>query len=652
VPAPDLVLVTDPGADRGAGSEVTARQQGHPYNAVEPPPAQSACPGAGLQATARATVCPAISATVRQLLTSSNRSDWCDAPAWGALTYVSLQDNLSTTLSQGRREHSREGELIPISDLRGRLGPELNAAVSLRTLVRDTSLGLQVVGRTDITDRHVTWVYISELPFPGAWLDGGELVATMGQWLRGGRVTATEYVADIVAAGAGALVFSSGPPVPDLINFREIPAEVIAAADAQGLPLLGMTPETTFLSVSKTVAYLAATDGLGQVTAALDAHELLIREVAGRDGIAGLCQRLGVVLDAWTVVLGPDGEQLGGYSQSRLPRLTPLFEEIRALQRPLGPNVLPLIGGHQPVVAYALRHGPRVHGYLLIGRSRPPTGLERRIINNAVTLIILMLRSRHGAADLNARLRSRYAQELLNGHLQSAAQLAGLIVTAVPTGPLYVLVAHSRLPAGEERQESWRALMDSLGPSLVAADAEHEMAVIDARGIDMEACLRPVLEELTDRTVGLAGPVAPDKLEGAKRTARAALDRANRTGSSLVDARELRSGGLLELLHERQAAHFAMDVLGPLLEARGTTRGDLVATLRTWLAHHGQWDPAAAELGIHRHTLRNRIDRAARILQADLDSAAQRMELWAALELLDRQPDSSSSQPGAAWPNQ
>jgi PucR family transcriptional regulator, purine catabolism regulatory protein len=545
-----------------------------------------------------------------------------------------------------------------LSELRGRLGPDLNAAVSLRTLVRDTSLGLEVVGRTDITDRHVTWVYISELPFPGAWLDGGELVATMGQWLRGGRVTASDYVADIVAAGAGALIFSSGPELADITIFhevpayREIPAAVIEAADAHGLPLLGMAPETTFLSVSKTVAYLAATAGLGQVTAALEAHELLMREGIGRDGIAGLCERLGVVLDAWTVVLGPHGEQLGSYSQSQLPRITPLFEEIRALQRPMGPNVLPLIGGLQPVVAYTLRHGPRIHGYLLVGRSRPPTGLERRFINTAVTLLILLLHGRQGAADLNARLRNRYAQELLNGNLQSAAQLAELMDTALPTRPLYVLAADSRLPAGEERQESWRALMDSLGSSLVAADAENEMAVVDARGIDIEACLHTALDELTDRAVGLAGPVTPDKLEAARRTSRAALDRANRTGNSLVDERELRSGGLLELLHERQAAHFAMDVLGPLLEAQGTTRGDLVVTLRTWLAHHGQWDPAAAELGIHRHTLRNRIDRTARILQADLDSVAQRMELWAALELLDRQPDSSSSQPGAAWPNQ
>ncbi|HUZ55171.1 MAG TPA: PucR family transcriptional regulator [Streptosporangiaceae bacterium] len=534
-----------------------------------------------------------------------------------------------------------------MSELRRRLGPELNPSVSLRTLVRDTSLGLEVAGRTDLTDRRVTWVYISELPFPGPWLEGGELVATMGQWLRSGRVTASEYIVNIVAAGAGALVFSCGPSVPNLTIFPEIPPEVLDAADSHGLPLLGMKPETTFLSVSKTVAYLVATDGLAQVTSVLDANELLIKDAAGSGGVGGVCQRLGLVLDAWVVVLSPQGDQQGAYSEMPLPDIGCLFEEIRELQRPRGPSVLPLVGGLQPVVAYLLRHGSRLQGYLLLGRPTPPTALERRYINTAVALLTLLLRGWEHAADLETRLRSRYTQELLNGDLRSAARMAELMGTSMPSGPLYVLASQSKLPAGDERRDSWRALVDSLGPWLVAADDENEMALADARGIDMTACLQPVLRDLADRAVGLAGPVAADKLDAARRTARAALDRAKRTGSSLVDVREMRSGSLLELLHERQAAQFASDVLGPLLE----TRGDLIVTLKTWLAHHGQWDPTAVDLGIHRHTLRNRIDRVEQILQVHLDSAAQRMELWAALELLDRQADNSSRERGEGWPN-
>jgi purine catabolism regulator len=54
-------------------------------------------------------------------------------------------------------------------------------------------------------------------------------------------------------------------------------------------------------------------------------------------------------------------------------------------------------------------------------------------------------------------------------------------------------------------------------------------------------------------------------------------------------------------------------------------------TLRVWLAHHGAWDPAATELGVHRHTLRNRVRKAEQALGRSLDSPGLRAELWLAL---------------------
>ncbi|MFD5828445.1 PucR family transcriptional regulator [Lentzea sp. NPDC060358] len=69
---------------------------------------------------------------------------------------------------------------------------------------------------------------------------------------------------------------------------------------------------------------------------------------------------------------------------------------------------------------------------------------------------------------------------------------------------------------------------------------------------------------------------------------------------------------------------FAEAVLRPL---DAETR----ATLRIWLAHHGAWDPAAAELGVHRHTVRNRVRKAGQALGRSLDSPGVRAELWLAL---------------------
>jgi DNA-binding PucR family transcriptional regulator len=57
----------------------------------------------------------------------------------------------------------------------------------------------------------------------------------------------------------------------------------------------------------------------------------------------------------------------------------------------------------------------------------------------------------------------------------------------------------------------------------------------------------------------------------------------------------------------------------------------LVATLRTWLALHGSWDRTAVALQVHRNTVRQRIARAAALLDMDLDDPDTRMELWFAL---------------------
>ena len=76
---------------------------------------------------------------------------------------------------------------------------------------------------------------------------------------------------------------------------------------------------------------------------------------------------------------------------------------------------------------------------------------------------------------------------------------------------------------------------------------------------------------------------------------------------------DLARDGLVGLVDEEAARGFADALLGPL-ESR--ERGDLVASVRAWLAHHGQWDAAATTLGVHRHTLRYRMRRVEELLGA------------------------------------
>lgn len=59
-------------------------------------------------------------------------------------------------------------------------------------------------------------------------------------------------------------------------------------------------------------------------------------------------------------------------------------------------------------------------------------------------------------------------------------------------------------------------------------------------------------------------------------------------------------------------------------------------TLKVWLGHNGAWDPAATALGVHRHTLRNRVRKAEQALNRSLDSPGLRAELWLALHSEDQ----------------
>ncbi|MDT3400853.1 helix-turn-helix domain-containing protein, partial [Streptomyces sp. B1866] len=132
--------------------------------------------------------------------------------------------------------------------------------------------------------------------------------------------------------------------------------------------------------------------------------------------------------------------------------------------------------------------------------------------------------------------------------------------------------------------------------------------------------------------IGMSGPAGPSAAPGAYRQARQALSVARRRGRALVEHEQVAAGSVLPLLADDAVRAFADGMLRALREHDARGRGDLVASLRAWLAHHGQWDAAAADLGVHRHTLRYRMRRVEEILGRSLDDPDVRMELWLALK--------------------
>jgi purine catabolism regulator len=125
--------------------------------------------------------------------------------------------------------------------------------------------------------------------------------------------------------------------------------------------------------------------------------------------------------------------------------------------------------------------------------------------------------------------------------------------------------------------------------------------------------------------VVMSRPIAWSDLVAALHETREALDAAPE-GARLI---ELETSAILGLLSRDDIESLARDRLAPLLTA--PDGADLRRVLETWLRHNAAWDPAARELGMHRHTLKAQVKRAGGLVRLDLDTFEAKAELWALL---------------------
>ncbi|NEA27759.1 PucR family transcriptional regulator, partial [Actinomadura bangladeshensis] len=136
--------------------------------------------------------------------------------------------------------------------------------------------------------------------------------------------------------------------------------------------------------------------------------------------------------------------------------------------------------------------------------------------------------------------------------------------------------------------------------------------------------LAATVEALLPGPIGVSAPATGD-LAAALRQAEQALAAAEQTKQDVLHYTDLPGQGVLGLLEPGLAHAFADTLLAPLREE------DLVETVRAYVAANGQGEAAARALGVHRHTLRARMRKAAELLGRDPDDPAVRAELWIAL---------------------
>jgi purine catabolism regulator len=547
---------------------------------------------------------------------------------------------------------------------------------TLASLVHHSALKLTVRAGADRLDVPVRWAHVSELADPVPYMEGGELLLITALKLDAEDPEAMRrYVKRLVKAGVVGLGFAIG------VNYDEIPAALVEAAEEEGLPLLEVPRRTPFLAISKAVSAAIAADQYRAVTAGFAAQRELTKQALNA-GPEGLLSALAAQVDGWAALYDASGAVVATapeWAGRRAARLTADVERLR--ERPAPASAV--VGGPETedrVELHSIGTSRRPRAALAVGTAAPLGTAERYAVHSAIALLTLTTERSRSLHAAEQRIGAAVLRMLLAGQPDHARAVAGDLYGGLLDAPFRMIVAesgsasaarahaegHARVrpaaSAGGGAPAATGAGGDPLaalaevveaaaarsgeavlvvpdgerlvvlaadGGAAVAACTEHAAALEAARA---QAVREQRAADEDELVVGLSAPAGPIAAAAGYKQAEQALSVARRRGRVLVEHEQLASGSVLPLLADDAVRAFADGLLRALYEHDATGRGDLVASLRAWLSRHGQWDAAAADLGVHRHTLRYRMRRVEEILGRSLDDPDVRMELWLALK--------------------
>ncbi|MET9499706.1 PucR family transcriptional regulator ligand-binding domain-containing protein [Streptomyces sp. NPDC006552] len=485
-------------------------------------------------------------------------------------------------------------------------------ALLLSDLVGRPELHLSVAACPEHLDRPVVAAHASELVRPGPWLQGGELLMTIGLLLPMEPAACRAYVDDVTAAGAHALALGLGPDLPH----QRAPEPLVTAAREAGLPLLTVGARVPFIAVTKAVFAAQAAEQRAAVERAFETQRRLTAAAAAGGGLTP-------TLDAWTAATGV-------YAQVTdvLGRTVAVGADGPREPDAAGAALLRRVaegGLRASAVAPGLEVQPlgarRLRGMLLLTGGAGPDA--RLLISGLVALLSLELERRHLADEPERRRRAELLGRLLDarGTAEQAADVlagAGLVADAVRG----VVVA----AAGEEAAREIAADLALAVPGGLVRSRGALVEAVVGSGLDPDAALARFAP---GRPAGIGSPMPPTAARASLREAGGLLELSRAAGHPVRARHDRSSALLLDLGAPTALTGYADALLGPLDAADPT--GALALTLATWLDTGSSWDETARRLGLHRHTVRNRLDKAARLTGRRLDDGDDRFDLWLAL---------------------
>lgn len=499
----------------------------------------------------------------------------------------------------------------------------------MRWVIEQSDLHLRLLAGSAGVGREVNLVLTTELANPAEWLSGGELVLTTGISLPASGRGRRRYLQLLAESGVAAVGFGIG------LTFDAVPGEVVEAAEELGLALIEVPLRTPFAAVVQRVGSRIAELEYDAVLRASRAQPRITRAVVS-DGPRGVAAELGRALKAAVVVLDPAGTVIAS-QPSNLSVTT--VNLVRDSIEPGAASGVRVLSDGTTVAQQDIRVGGRSHGVLAVVSPGALSPVDQVLFGHATSLLALDFEKPARLQEVQRLLNEQALGLLLTGELDPGPVYAQLGPVTDGAGRIRVLVVefdddvksavHRRASAAVAKE------LEAAGHPVFVHGADHRLTVLlpGTVTVDDAAGLLGGLDRSVRKSSrsGLSGTQPLSRLMQAVDDARLAASVAERgcyplEFAALAGSALLSSGPSREVLVALGAA-----VLTPVADHDAQHGTGLMAALRAFLEANGQWEAAAAALGVHRHTMRKRIEMTETLLGCDLGVARVRAELLLAI---------------------
>jgi purine catabolism regulator len=499
-------------------------------------------------------------------------------------------------------------------------------------------------------DVPVRWVHVAEVADIAHLLKGGELVLTTGIALPDDPGALTKYIAELASVGVSGLVVELVRHWSD-----KLPHALLDAADEHGIPLVTLSRETRFVTVTESVNGLIVDAQVAELRAAEQVHQTfttltvagaepdaILREVARMTEQPVVLETLSHEVLAYDAAGADPTELLSGW-----------LARSRAIQ--LGERT----GYHAGAGWLVTIVGARGHdwGRLVVVCAEPPPHRHVVVAERAASALAVHRLVARDSDSLERQAHRAVLAELLASPVPSAELLARSSALAVPlTGRRLVgfairpRIAGSNLPA-HSTPPLLRELAEATALAARRARVSVLVSTIDDTSVralislspeaNAESVLHRLAADIRDSRPGSPCVIAAGTLvDGPADARRTLVEAAQVAAAALQDdvdrvlhrLDDVRLRGLLQLLaHDERLEAFSARELGPLLHRDATTGSRLVQALRHYCEQGGNKSAAATAAHISRTAYYQQLARIEQILGIQLEDPESMLSLYVAL---------------------